>query len=49
VDGTENKVCRNMGFKRAMIEIGIYNYHGKLWGIGLVDMLPLCHFYKKIV
>jgi hypothetical protein len=48
-----NKVCISMGFKRAMIEIGIYNYHGKLWGIGVVDMFFLCHshhfFYCLIV
>jgi hypothetical protein len=34
-----------MGFKRAIWEIGTYNYHGQPWYIGLVHMFFLHSFY----
>jgi len=27
-------ICKNMGSKKAILKIGIYNYHVLLWGIG---------------
>jgi hypothetical protein len=38
---------QNMGFTRAILEIGTYNYHGQLWSIGLVNK-PFCNFFHHI-
>jgi hypothetical protein len=34
-----------MGFKRAILEIGTYNYHGQPWDIGLVHKFLFHIFY----
>jgi hypothetical protein len=36
-----------MVFKKIIFKIGIYNYHGKLWGIGSIDEPPLHIFFHN--
>jgi len=44
-----NGFYASMDFKRAIQNIGIYNYHGQPWGVGLVSMFFFLHFHCELV
>jgi hypothetical protein len=44
-----NGVYASMDFKRATQNIGISNYHGQPWGVGLVNMFFFLHFHYELM